>query len=347
VEVRAYGAAELPAQLPRLEAYAMRAGPVPLSRHPAWLSVLHDGLGHDPCCLEVVEDGRTRGLLPLACVRGLLFGRFLVSLPYLNYGGVLADDDDAAHLLIDRAVGLADHLGVRFLELRHEGLTAHPALTEGATDKVHMRRPLPATADELWRELSCKVRNQVRKGQKSGLTVAWGGEELLADFYAVFSHNMRDLGTPAYGRRLFRAVLRHFPGRAEFCVVRAGAQPAAAGLLLHGRGVAELPSASSIRAFNPTCANVLLYWHLLERAVERGQALFDFGRCTADGNNYRFKKQWGAEPFPARWQYHLRAGTAHDMRPSNPRFQKLIQLWQQLPLWLAGLLGPRIVRGIP
>ncbi len=347
LEVRVYDAQDLPAQLPRLQAYARRGAVVPLSRDPAWLNVLRDGLDHDPFCLEAVEGGRTRGLLPLAHVQSLLFGRFLVGLPYLNYGGVLADDDAAAATLVDRAVELASQLQVRFLELRHERPLSHVALTPAASEKVHMRRPLPATAAELWKGLKDKVRNQVRKGEKNGLTVAWGREELLPEFYEVFSYNMRDLGTPVYGRRLFRSVLKHFPDRAEFCVVRAGRQPAAAALLLHGWGVTEVPSASSIREFNPLCANMLMYRHLLERAVGRGQKAFDFGRCSPNGNTFTFKKQWGAEPSPAPWQYHLRAGTAKDMRPSNPRYQRLIQLWQRLPVWLAQLIGPPIVRGIP
>jgi len=53
---------------------------------------------------------------------------------------------------------------------------------------------LPKTPEVLWKGLDAKVRNQIRKGQKANLSVAWGGPELLPDFYAVFSHNMRDLG---------------------------------------------------------------------------------------------------------------------------------------------------------
>jgi hypothetical protein len=45
-----------------------------------------------PYLLEATAEGKTRGVLPLAFVRSLLFGRFLVGLPYLNYGGVLAND---------------------------------------------------------------------------------------------------------------------------------------------------------------------------------------------------------------------------------------------------------------
>jgi len=347
IEVRVHDHRDLPGQLSRLEAYAARGARVPLSRHPAWLVVLQEGLGQVPYCLEAVQGGQTRGILPLADVRSLLFGRFLVGLPYLNSGGVRADDDGVAVRLIDRAVELAGRLGVRHLELRHERPVAHPALPHRMDGKVLMRRALPATAEELWDDLSPKVRNQVRKGQKGGLEVAWGGVERLGAFYDVFSRNMRDLGTPVYGRGLFAAALRQFPEGAELCVVRAGDRPVAAALLLHGRGVTEVPSASSLRRYNPTCANMLMYWHLLERAVGRGQETFDFGRSSPDGPTYRFKAQWGAQPEPAVWQYHVRAGGAADMRPDNPRYRRLIRLWQKLPVPLTRWIGPPIVRGIP
>lgn len=331
----------------RAEAFLMRGPEAPLSRHPGWLSVLEQGLGHEPFVLEVADGDGTRGWLGLAYVRSVLFGRFLVSLPYLNGGGVVAADDATARLLIDRAVQLADELNVRYLELRHERPVAHPALTARLSSKVHLRLPLPATAGRLWEQIPAKVRNQVRKGQKSGLSVVWGGEEVLPEFYAVFSHNMRDLGTPVYGQGLFRAVFRQFPGRAELCVVRAGERPVAGALLLHGRGVTEVPSASSLRRYNSTCANMLMYWHLLERAVGRGQAVFDFGRSTRDSGTYAFKKQWGARPHPAEWQYYVRSGTAGDLRPDHPGYRGLIRLWQRLPVGLTRLIGPAIVRGIP
>ena len=85
-EVRLHEGRELLSQLPRLAAYVAKAGQMPLSRHPGWLIVLKDGLQHVPYCLEVVAGEQTRGLLPLAYVQSFLFGRYLVSLPYLNYG---------------------------------------------------------------------------------------------------------------------------------------------------------------------------------------------------------------------------------------------------------------------
>lgn len=334
-------------RLPALRAYLARSPFSPLSQDPAWLTVLEDGLKQTAYAIEVARGDELRGLLPLCYVRSLLFGRFLVSLPYLNSNGVMADDAEAAASLLDEAVRLADELKVRHLELRHERPIDHPALTGKMDTKVHVRLALPDFPGPLWEGLDAKVRNQVRKGDKNGLTAHWGGTELLQEFYAVFSHNMRDLGTPVYGRSLFLRALQTFPGDAELCVVRAEGQPAAAALLLHGRGVTEVPSASCLRAFNPTCANMFMYWQLLDRAVQRGQRVFDFGRCTRDSGTFRFKKQWGARPEPATWQYYQREGRPSDVRPENPRYQRLIRIWQRLPVPVTRILGPAIVRGIP
>lgn len=323
------------------------AADVPLSKHPLWLNVLQSGLGHEVYAIEVTSGGCTVGFLPLAVVSSFLFGRFLVSLPYLNTNGVVARAADVQAELIARAATLADELSVRYLELRHETPIAHPALSAALTSKVHMRMPLPATGEQLWKGFDPKVRNQVRKGEKGAFTVAWGGAELLDGFHNVLSENMRDLGSPVYGKALFTEILSTFPNTAEICLVRAGAKPVAAALLLHGWGVTEVPTASSLKPYNASNVNMLMYHHLLRRAVERGQRVFDFGRSTTDGGTFRFKKQWGASAHPATWQYCVLQGEAGDMRPDNPRYRRVIRLWQRLPLGLTRWLGPLVVRGIP
>lgn len=334
-------------RLPAWEAFMAEEGRTRLSHHPRWLSILERGMRHRPFVIEAVDGETTRGLLPLVLVHSALFGRFLVALPYLNYGGAVCRDPETARRLIDAGIDLAERLKVRHLELRHEEPVDHPRMETVSGMKVHMRRPLPKTTEALWAELGPKVRNQVRKGEKHALKVDWGGADLLNDFYEVFSRNMRDLGTPVYGRRLFRTILETFPDEAELCVVRLAAAPIAAALLLHGREASEVPSAGSLRAHNPTCANMLMYWNLLTRAVERGQTEFDFGRSSPESPTYKFKEQWGARPFPANWSYQVRSGDRSAMRPDNPKNQRLIAAWRRLPVGLTRLIGPSIVRGIP
>ena len=327
--------------------FAEAGGTKALDHDPRWLAVLARGLNHTPYLLCARRGMEVAGILPLSYLKSVLFGRFLVSLPYLNGGGVLATDPQIAERLIDRAIELAGHLDVRFVEFRQSSPLSHPELSESRSDKCHMRLALSPSKDELWKQLPSKVRNQVRKGEQQGFAVDWGREECLADFYEVFSHNMRDLGTPVYGSSLFREILNHFANESELCLLRLGDRPVAAALLLHGNTVTEVPSASSLRKFNSTNANMYMYWQLLCRAVERGNRTFDFGRSTPGSGTYRFKEQWGAKPEPSVWQYHVRRGVAHQMRPDNARFGRLIRIWRRLPVPLTRLIGPTIVRGIP
>jgi FemAB-related protein (PEP-CTERM system-associated) len=312
-----------------------------------WFLALSGGLRHEPYLLVATRGDQPVGVLPLALVKSLLFGRFLVSLPYVSSGGLVAAESAAAKLLIDRAVQLADELKVRHLELRHETPVEHPALNNTLSSKVIMRLDLPDSVEQMRNALRSKVRNKVRKGEKQDFTLHWGHHDLLGDFYSVFCRNMRDLGTPVFGRKLFDSILTRFSEDAELCVVRSGRHPIAGALLVHYSWATEVPSASSLKTHGSTNVNDLMYWHLLRRAVERGQGAFDFGRSTKDSSTFVFKKKWGAQPCPVAWQYYIRNGNVGDMRIESGRYNRLIATWQKLPVWMTRVIGPPIIRGIP
>ena len=270
----------------------------------------------------------------------------LVSVPYVNYGGVVADTPVIAAELLDEACRIADLLGVSHLELRHT------APLEGdwpvRTDKVTMLRALPGSAEELWKALGGKLRAQVKRPQREGATVERGGAGLLPDFYRVFAENMRDLGTPVYPIEFFQAIAGTLPDAVEVVVVRVKGEPAAAGFLLANGNTLEIPWASSLRRHNPIGVNMLLYWSALEGAVEKGFAAFDFGRSTREGGTYRFKRQWGAEERPLYWHYWLRPGVPlPQLNPHNPKYALAIKVWQRLPLAVANTLGPHLVKNLP
>jgi serine/alanine adding enzyme len=313
---------------------------------PAWLDVIGHVFEHDTRYLAAESGGSISGVLPLVFFKSRLFGRFAVSVPFVNYGGVLADSSEVAHALVERAIEETRCAGASHLELRHTA-RLFPELT-ARRHKVAMRLGLEGTSERLWERLDRKVRNQVRKAQKSGLTAQHGGIELLEAFYTVFAHNMRDLGTPVYPVRFFKQVLSAFPGSTRvFLVVHAG-RPVAASIVHWHASTIEVPWASALRAFNPLCANVLLYWHMLEFAASRRFRTFDFGRSTPDEGTFHFKRQWGAEPHELVWEYWAADGASiPDLSPKNPSFSLAIKAWQRLPLSIATTIGPRIVRNIP
>ena len=309
-----------------------------------WRDVFGRAFGHESIYLIASEPGGPiAGVLPLVLIKSLVFGRTLTSLPFLNYGGVLAQSDDVALALVEAAKDQAREQNCRHVELRHTG-ARFPHLP-CKQHKVSMRMDL---SPGIWERMDRKARNQVRKAQKSGFTVERGGAGLVTDFYTVFARNMRDLGTPVYSRRLFDEVVRAFPDRTCIHVVRLNGAPVAAGLTYRTGKMAQLPWASSIRDFNSLCPNHLLYWDAIEYAAEQGCPVLDLGRSTPNEGTFKFKEQWGARPLPLHWEYQLlSADHLPNVSPTNPKFQFAIALWQKLPLAVTVRVGPMIVRAIP
>jgi FemAB-related protein (PEP-CTERM system-associated) len=330
-----------------VEAY-VGAHPAATAYHsPEWLKVIGRAFTHRTKYLVAQAGcGEVVGALPLVFFSSPVFGRYVVSIPFVNYGGIVADGPDATRALVDAAVREASLARATHLELRHTTQLC-PGLQQ-RRHKVSMRVRLQRSSDEQWRVLDRKLRNQVRKAEKSGLQVRVGHLELLDSFYSVFARNMRDLGTPVYGVRFFREVLSTFPATTRVFVVTLNDRPVAGSVVQWHRDTIEVPWASAVRDFNPLCANVLLYWQMLQFAAEQQFRTFDFGRSTPGEGTFHFKRQWGAEARELVWEYWVGGDRAlPDLSPHNPKFALAIRTWQRLPLRLATTLGPHIVRNLP
>jgi FemAB-related protein (PEP-CTERM system-associated) len=316
-----------------------------LAHVDAWLSVLSRALGHQDRSLVAERRGEVCGVLPMMLLKHWLFGTFHVSLPWLDYGGIIADESNTCHHLLQAAVAQARADRASFIELRsmEKGQPELPTRDDKVTFVLEL-----GPVEAVWSCFDPKVRNQARKAQRAGLTCQFGREELLAEFYQVFARNMRDLGTPVWGIALFENILHAFPKTSEIALIRLGEQAIGGGLVLHFKDTVYMPSASSLREHFHLCPNNLLYWEVIKRACDNGYRHFDFGRSTVGSGTYQFKKQWGAEVKPLHWQYILLNGTEMpQLNPSNPRFKFLIEVWKRLPLPIANWLGPRIVRHLP
>ncbi len=331
----------------RWNRYVSSSGAMTAYHRAEWRRVIERSFGHRTYYL-LSEDqrGEVNGVLPLVHLKSVLFGNFLVSMPYVNYGGICADDAEIEADLFSEAVRIAERTGAEHIELRESRPLGNGLAVK--TSKVSMQLALPGTADDLWQGFPAKLRSQVRRPEKDGMRAVVGGKDQLDAFYSVFSTNMRDLGTPVYARAFFGNVLDAFADSTWICSVYDGERAVASGLLVGFRDRLEIPWASSLKAYNRSSPNMLLYWAALRFACSRGFRIFDFGRSTAHGGTFRFKEQWGARPVPLYWHYWLRAGASlPDLTPQNPKYRQAIALWRKLPVAVTRLVGPAIVRWLP
>nr|HQC73455.1 peptidoglycan bridge formation protein FemAB [Candidatus Competibacteraceae bacterium] len=75
--------------------------------------------------------------------------------------------------------------------------------------------------------------------------------------------------------------------------------------------------------------------------------LFDYGRSKVGTGSYSFKKNWGFEPEPLHYEFHLvKARQLPDVNPLNPKYRFFIEAWKRLPLPVSRWLGPFLSRDL-
>ncbi len=315
----------------------------------AWKEAVEKSYGHRTYYLTAFDGQIMRGALPLVLIKAPLTRGRLVSLPFCDYGGCLAEDEDSARQLVDHSLALAAQLHTG-LEIRSRipssFLVGGDSRFQQITEKCRLVLELPASSAMLWAGFKSKLRSQINRAKKDGMTCRLGQSALLADFYQVFARNMRDLGSPVHARAWLLEVINAFDSRAVVGVVYKEGQPVAAGIVLaHGRSL-TIPWASSLRAFSRMSPNMLLYWSMMEFAADNGFQVFDFGRSTPGEGTYAFKQQWGAQPVPLFWYRHIPVGKAVGQQMSGARSGSLRpileKVWQLAPLAVVNTLGPLV-----
>ena len=309
-----------------------------------WRGILTDVMGRDCRFVAARDDaGAWRGVLPLVRVESRLFGKYVVSMPFLNYGGP-AGDLAGRSALERHARSEARRSGAALLELRSRA-HASPVLDISGR-KITVLLDLPDSADALWQRFPSKLRSQVRHGEKSGLTARFGRDQ-REPFYEVLARNMRDLGTPVLPAAWFEAIAQTFPQLVEFAAVYRGDVPIAAGCGFRWRDEFEITWASSLREFNSLAGNMLLYWLFMQRMIGAGVKTFNFGRCTPGGGTHRFKRQWGGSDVVLPWGQWSPSEVRATPSPDGGKYRLATAVWRHLPLAVANRVGPLLARVIP
>jgi FemAB-related protein (PEP-CTERM system-associated) len=311
-----------------------------------WKNVMERGLGHKPIYLMARDGDRVVGILPLALVRTWWNARYLISLPWIDYGGICADNADIFQSLNNRAGEIAREYRAAFVEYRSPD--SYNLDLPIRQDKVTFRLNLHKDYNVLWNGFDAKLRNQIRKAEKSGLYTELGGLEALPQFYKIFQWKMRDLGTPVWGYKFFETILQEFPESAKIILVKQDKLPIGGGLVLSFKNMLYVPSASSYNEYLKFCPNHALYWNVIKMGCEQGYTLFDFGRSTWNAPTFNFKKQWAGDPIQLNWQYVLVGQKGlPSINPDNPKYKLFINTWRRLPLFVANYLGPKVIKNFP
>jgi FemAB-related protein (PEP-CTERM system-associated) len=310
----------------------------------AWSRVIARAFGHRTFYTLAERDGAIVGVLPLAQVKSALFGNSLISVPFCVYGGPLAVDAEARVALEAHAAVLLGQTGASAVEFREP----HPVDSDwlaGPDMYVTFRKPIAADHDKNMKEIPRKQRAMVRKGIQNGLTsVADQNVDLL---HRIYAESVRNLGTPVFSRRYFRILAEEFADCLDVVTIMDGERPITSVMNFYYRDEVLPYYGGGTAAARQRAGNDFMYWEVMRRAAGRGCRMFDFGRSKLGTGAYAFKHNWGFEPSPLHYRFKLRPGAAiPDHNPLNPKYRLFIAAWKRLPVPVANLIGPHIVRGI-
>jgi FemAB-related protein (PEP-CTERM system-associated) len=326
----------------RWDAFVETAPQATFCHRSAWREII-ESLGHRSHYLYAERQGVITGVLPLAEVRSLLFGHALVSTPFCVYGGIAASDAESEAELTNAAVALAEKLRVDYLELRDREMR-HPDWPVKDL-YVASRKPLLPDDESNLKALPKSRRATVRKSTRRGLKAHHNGT--IDEFYPVYAESVRNLGTPVLPRSYYARLQEAFGEDCETTVITHQGQAVATVLNFYFRDEVHTYYGGSVRRARELKANDFMYWAVMQRAVERGARVFDYGRSKIGAGSYDFKKHWGFEPEPLPYAYHLvRAKEMPNISPTNKKYGLFIKAWQRLPLRVSCALGPWLARNL-
>jgi FemAB-related protein (PEP-CTERM system-associated) len=327
-------------------AYVDNSSHTVFGHHLAWKSVIEETFGHQTFYLMAYRRETVVGILPLCLIKSRLFGRFLVTSPYLTFGGVATEDEDAATALISSATQIAREQQVDYLELRND--RPHKGLPHTKSTYYNLVLDLSPGEEEIWNShLLASARRNVKKARRLGLYVSEGCDHV--DTYSMINaKNMHRLGTPHHGRGFFSNILKNFPESTLLLMACLDDTPVAGMLLVKYKDTVLMPWVASLPNYLHMRPNNLLYWEAIVRACRDGFSFFDFGRSKWDSGTFRFKAQHGAQPVQLYYQFFLmKSKKVPAVEPESKAFKPLISIWRNLPFPVVNMIGPHLIRGIP
>jgi len=315
----------------------------------SWMDFIHDVYRHPVHRFAVLEDGRALGALSLLEVKHPVFGHYLATAPFGNYGGFAYENHAARDLLLNEARHLAEEIKAEYISLRFEDTASSPA--EGWTEQPLYSTyliDLSAAPDDLLKRFSSDHRNHIRKSLKKGHSIRFGHLDVLDDAYEALALSMHELGSPYHSKTYLRKMAGSLGDTLEFAVTYdAKGNLNGAGVFIYQDKTIFNLHANVLRFARSTYAGEFLYWSVIEHAMQKGCTTFDLGRSLNGSGNDTFKSKWAPERKPLAYWFWLAPGhELPSLNQKNPKFQFAIAAWKRLPKFIVRSLGPYIISGL-
>jgi lipid II:glycine glycyltransferase (peptidoglycan interpeptide bridge formation enzyme) len=154
--------------------------------------------------------------------------------------------------------------------------------------------------EKIWEGYKKNIRRDVRKAQKSGITVHGGdSRQDIHLFYKLYLASMeRNRAMAKYPLHWFEAIYEIVTkkGLGAILIAELNRVAIAGVVLIYSSSSTHYFHNGSEYEFLKFCPNELLVHSSLEKAIEKGNSFFDFmGSDPKDLSLLRFKEKWGSQ----------------------------------------------------
>ncbi len=337
----------------------------PFSFNPSLYNFYTEHFKWKPYYFLIYEADELSAVLPLVNT-----GKAWVSLPHFSYGGILQTDKFHSNsgsgiinklisevissgllpgyykfILDEKQVETARHTKNIFIRSLNNSSDKEFVMSEKLTSLLM----LPENKDELAESLSPNLNRKIRKAVKSGIVIKRGGEELLDDFYKVYSRNIFELNSLNYSKKFFRELFATYNfGDIAFFIAYKNDLPVGSGLLASYNGFYENLFFAVKSEFRKYYISDLLHWEMIRSSITSNNthkkdtdlsnvnnAVYSFGRSTRSSGVHKYKRHWPVKDYPLYYYSNM---------PDIRKQSWLSKIWGILPYRVSQPFGAYFVK---
>jgi len=285
---------------PELQNFMERYGASVFSR-TEWSRVLAEGFDSEVISYCLRKNGAIILALP-----GIVFDFKVMRMFYSNipYGGFLGRDEYISEFLalLDERLRTEQ---IHFIRIGKNFQTQFPELKDfkKETAYIHLLELDRMTEESLWTNYKKRVRRDVRKAEKSGITIHevidLNEIDILYDLY--LETMKRNEAYNVWNRKILHAIYQHLvkKGKATILLAKLKEEIIAGIILIFSPETTYYFFAASEQKSLSLCPNDLLVHHAICLTIKNGIKYFDLMTSQKeDVALMNFKEKWGAQKYP-------------------------------------------------
>jgi hypothetical protein len=283
------------------------------------------------------------GILPLYHIKTRLSGDSLISVPYAVAGGITANDPDVRTALLEKAIEISKKHGSCPITLKQYKLKIDGDL---ALDDNYYNRELELSTDvtEVWRQFSEKNKEAIRQTEGLNFVMEYPSTE-LERFYDLLLKDLRAKGVPCVSKRWIQDLLAF--KMYSIAILRVGGLIVAGTLVKKFKDTVSFPFTCFMDR-NATKWVHRLYWELIQHFCMEGKRIFHSGRIPMNDATDQYRIGWGGTKYGYYYQYFPMRHVKTEFSVKRGRKRELAEkAWKTMPIMLARLIGPQVVKHFP